>query len=373
MVAKEWKARAGVHAVGRGCPKRSRKSGKHERWSPRINYSKKPGQGGSAAGSGNPDDGIGTSSGVLRVQDAGGINPRGVTSRQMTYVVGSQLQVPRSPSRSYHSIPPGGGGSTGSGEGGYPNIPGKGISLSPLIDSDDEDPLRRVIEGLGSGGGVPRPLGGGGEPSSSVKMRIDFEKQPRSEPPILRETETYFDGLTSPLVTSQGENSVAVERTFQRHVQQGQTVSGPEGIGWQPILGQDFINAPLPPPMERGPSPFGIQSLASLGYQRTSIGGPPPLPSRDGLCNSFSTQHSTDAVMQIVPDPESRAGRRSESGPSFPGAKGKRLKTSKYVGSSASADALEASLDLVDADMPTERLSPSAYERSKKARVERGQ
>jgi hypothetical protein len=77
--------------------------------------------------------------------------------------------------------------------------------------------------------------------------------------------------------------------------------------------------------------------------------------------------------MQTVPDPESRAARRSKSGPSLPGAKGKRSKTSKFVGSSASADALEVGFNLVDVDIPAERLSPSAYERTKKARVERGQ
>jgi hypothetical protein len=54
---------------------------------------KKPGQGGSAAGSGNPDDSAGTSSGVPRVQGAAGINPGGVTPRKMTYVVGLQSQV----------------------------------------------------------------------------------------------------------------------------------------------------------------------------------------------------------------------------------------------------------------------------------------
>jgi hypothetical protein len=77
--------------------------------------------------------------------------------------------------------------------------------------------------------------------------------------------------------------------------------------------------------------------------------------------------------MQTVLDPESRAGRRNKSGASFPGAKGKRSKTSKSVGSSASANALEAGLDPVDADMPAEGLSPSAYERSKKSKVEQGQ
>jgi hypothetical protein len=55
---------------------------------------KKPGQGGSASGSGNPDDGIGTSSGVSTLQGAGGISLGGRIPRQMTYVVGSQSQVP---------------------------------------------------------------------------------------------------------------------------------------------------------------------------------------------------------------------------------------------------------------------------------------
>jgi hypothetical protein len=71
---------------------------------------------------------------------------------------------------------------------------------------------------------------------------------------------------------SQGEDSAALERTFGHFVQQGQTVSALEGVGWQPIPGQDFANAPLPHPMERDPGPFGIPSLASLGYQRASIG-----------------------------------------------------------------------------------------------------
>jgi hypothetical protein len=39
----------------------------------------------------------------------------------------------------------------------------------------------------------------------------------------------------------------------------------------------------------------------------------------------------------------------------------------------ASADAIEAGLDPIDMDMPAERLSPSAYEKTKKTRVERGQ
>jgi hypothetical protein len=168
---------------------------------------KKLGQGGSAARSGNLDDDVGTSSGVPTLRGAGGISPGSVTLKKMTYVVGSQSQVPRSPSK---SLP---------GEGGYPDTPGKGVRLSPLIDSDDPDAFRRVVEGIGSGGRAPEPSGGGGEPSSSAKVQIDFGKQPRSEPPILRETETYFDGLTGPLVTSQGKNFTALERTFECRVQ----------------------------------------------------------------------------------------------------------------------------------------------------------
>jgi hypothetical protein len=60
---------------------------------------------------------------------------------------------------------------------------------------------------MGSGREAPRPSGGIEEPSSSVKMRIDFGNEPHSEPPILRESKTFFDSLTGPLVTSQGENS----------------------------------------------------------------------------------------------------------------------------------------------------------------------
>jgi hypothetical protein len=86
---------------------------------------KKPDHGGSAAGSGNPDNGAETSSGVGTLQGAGGIGLGGGTPRQMTNVVGSQLQVPNSPSRSHHSTPTGGGGSTE--EGGYPDTPSKGL------------------------------------------------------------------------------------------------------------------------------------------------------------------------------------------------------------------------------------------------------
>ena len=77
--------------------------------------------------------------------------------------------------------------------------------------------------------------------------------------------------------------------------------------------------------------------------------------------------------MQICRDLESRVVHCSESGASLPGIKGKRSKTSKSIGSLTSADALKAGFDLVDVDMPAERLSPLAYERSKKARVEGGQ
>jgi hypothetical protein len=127
---------------------------------------KKQSQGGFASGSGNPDDGAGTSSRVPTLQGTGGINPRGRTPKQMTNVVGSQSRVPRSPSKS----PPGGGGLAGSGEGGYPDTPGKGVRLSPLIFSNDEEAHRRHVDGLGSGRGAPGPSGGGGEPSSSARM-----------------------------------------------------------------------------------------------------------------------------------------------------------------------------------------------------------
>jgi hypothetical protein len=170
---------------------------------------KKPGQGRSASRSGNPDDGAGTSSGVPTLQGAGGISPGARIPRQIPYVVGSQSRVPRSLSKS----PPGGGGVPGSGEGGYPNIPGKG--LSPLIFSDNEEARRCVVEEMGSGGGAPGPSGGTGEPSSSARMRIDFGKQPTSELPIVRDNDTFFDGLTDPLVTSQGKNSTIFGRTFR--------------------------------------------------------------------------------------------------------------------------------------------------------------
>jgi hypothetical protein len=93
---------------------------------------KKPGHDGSASGSGIPDDGVGTSSGVPTLQGAAGISPGGHSPRQMTYFIGSQSQVPRSPSKS----PPGGRRLPESGDGGYPDTPDK--RLSPLIVSDDE-------------------------------------------------------------------------------------------------------------------------------------------------------------------------------------------------------------------------------------------
>ena len=127
---------------------------------------KKPGEGGSASGLGNPDDDTRTSSRVPTLQGTGGIGTEGRTPRKMTYVVGSQSQVPRSSSKS----PPSGGGSTRSGEGGYPNTPCKGVRLSPLIDSDNKEAHRRHVEGLDSGGRAPVTSGGGGEPSSSTKM-----------------------------------------------------------------------------------------------------------------------------------------------------------------------------------------------------------
>jgi hypothetical protein len=124
--------------------------------------------------------------------------------------------------------------------------------------------------------------------------------------------------------------------------------------------------------METDRGPFGIHSLASLGVEFASIGGPPPLPHRDGLRSSVATQHSADAVMETAGVPEWRGGRRSQTGPSLPGAKGKRSKTSKSVGSVASTDALDIGLNPVDANMPADALSPPAHKRLKKIRVDRG-
>jgi hypothetical protein len=73
-----------------------------------------------------------------------------------------------------------------------------------------------------------------------------------------------------------------------------------------------------------------------------------------------------------VADPELRGGRHTKSRASLSGTKGKRVQTSKSVGSKASADALEAGLNPVGTDMPAEALSSLADERMKKARVERG-
>jgi hypothetical protein len=192
---------------------------------------KKPGHDGSASGSGIPDDGAGTSSGVPTLQGATGIGPGGRTPRQMTYFIGSQSQVPRSPSKS----PPGGCRVPESGEGGYPDTPGK--RLSPLIVSDDEAAQQCELQGMGRSRGPPGPSGGGGEPSSSARMHIDFERQPSSEPPIFRDGDTFFDGLTGPMVTSQGENSAIFGRTVMRGEQDEQTGSIPRGVGWLPIPG----------------------------------------------------------------------------------------------------------------------------------------
>jgi hypothetical protein len=88
---------------------------------------------------------------------------------------------------------------------------------------------------MGSGEGAPGPSGGGGEPSSTARMRIDFGKQPSLEPPILKDDDTFFDGLSGLLVTSQGKNSAIFGRKFMRGEQEEHTVSVLEGVGWQPI------------------------------------------------------------------------------------------------------------------------------------------
>jgi hypothetical protein len=225
---------------------------------------------------------------------------------------------------------------------------------------------------MGSGGGPPGPSGGGREPSSSARMRIDFERQPSSEPPIFRDGDTFFDGLTGPMVTSQGENSVISGRTVMRGEQDEHTSSIPRGVDWLPIPGQDFAAPRTATSMETDRGPFGIYSLASLGVELASIDGRPPPPRRDGLRSSVGTQHSADAVMENASVPEWSGGRRNQTGPFSPSAKEKRSKIAKSVGSVASGDAFDAGLNPVDADMPAKALSPPAHERLKKARVDRG-
>ena len=144
-------------------------------------------------------------------------------------------------------------------------------------------------------------------------------------------------------------------------------MSVPEDIGRQPIPRQDIAATPNVTPMEMDCGPFGIHSLDSLHVELTSIGG---AACQDGLRNSIATQHSADAIMETADIPEWRGGQHSQTGPSLPGAKKKRSKTSKSVGSMASANALDASLNPIDADMPFEALSPPVHERMKKARVE---
>ena len=70
--------------------------------------------------------------------------------------------------------------------------------------------------------------------------------------------------------------------------------------------------------------------------------------------------------------PEWSGGRCSQTGPSLPGAKEKRLKTLKFFGPMASANALDAGLNPIDTDMPAKALLPPAHEKLKKARVDRG-
>jgi hypothetical protein len=225
---------------------------------------------------------------------------------------------------------------------------------------------------MGRSGGPPGPSGGGGEPSSSARMRIDFGNQPSSEPPILMDGDTFFDGLTGPMVTSQGENPAIFRRTVMRGEEEEHSGSIPWGVGHQPIPGQDFVAACRTTPMETDRGPFGIHSLASLGVELASIGSPLPTPRRDSLRSSVGTQHSADAVMETAGLPEWRVARHSQIGPSLSGAKGKRSKIAKSVGSVASGDGFDAGLNPVDADMLAEMLSPPAHERLKKARVDRG-
>jgi hypothetical protein len=203
-------------------------------------------------------------------------------------------------------------------------------------------------------------------------MRIDFERQPSSEPPIFRDGDTFFDGLTGLMVTSQGENSAIFGRPVMRGEEEEHTRSIPGGVRWQPIPGQDFAAARTATPMETDHGPFGIHSLASLDVELASIGGPPPPPHQNGLRSSVGTQYSADAVMENASVREWRDSRRSQTGTFHPGAKGRTSKIAKSVGSVASSDAFDAGLNPIDADMPAEALLPPAHERLKKARVDRG-
>ena len=74
--------------------------------------------------------------------------------------------------------------------------------------------------------------------------------------------------------------------------------------------------------------------------------------------------------METASIPEWRGSQHSQTGLSFLGQRGKDQRHQKNVGSVASTDALDAGLNLVDADMPAEALSLSAHERLKK--VDRG-
>ena len=205
---------------------------------------------------------------------------------------------------------------------------------------------------MGSGGGAPGSSGGGGELSSSARMRIDFGKQPMQEPPIVKDDDTRFDGLTGPMVTSQGKNSAILGKTFQQREQEERTMSVPRSIGRPPIPGQVIAAAPTATSMEMDPGPYRIHNLHSLSVQLANIG---IASHQDGLQSSVAIQHPTDVVMQAADASNGRGSQRSQSGPSLPAAKGKRSKTSKSIGSMASADALDAGLNLVTWTCPSRR------------------
>jgi hypothetical protein len=67
MVEEEWKACAGIRAIGGGCPERAEKVGSMNVGFQGSTIPKKPGQGGSAVGSRNPNNGVGTLSRVSRL------------------------------------------------------------------------------------------------------------------------------------------------------------------------------------------------------------------------------------------------------------------------------------------------------------------
>ena len=132
-------------------------------------------------------------------------------------------------------------------------------------------------------------------------MRIDFGRRPDKEPIVFKEDDTRFDGVTVPMVTSQGENSVVFRKVFRRREKKERTVSIPGGVGRKPILGQNIAAAPSAIPIETEPCTYGTRSLTSLGVQLATMG---IARHQDSLHSFIETEHSVDAVMQTASVPE---------------------------------------------------------------------